>query len=152
MSFCISCHSINDKGGTGTIDLGRVGSKLTRARLLGVVAATHEVDPRTAMPQYHFDRGQVADVVAYLGDELSDASFLADDADSALARLGNVLAFGFGAGRHGTPPVQGAALRQLPRVPGRRELDSRQPQSVAPRREEAHGDLVGRDEVPAHAR
>ena len=89
MSFCISCHAINDKGGTGTIDLGRVGSKLTRARLLGVVAATHEIDPNTAMPQYHFDRGEASDVVAYMGDELSDASFLADDADSALARLGS---------------------------------------------------------------
>ena len=88
LSFCISCHSINDKGGTGTIDLGRVGNKLTRARLLAVVAATHETDPRTAMPQYHFDRAQVADVVAYLSDQLTDASFAANDADSALSRLG----------------------------------------------------------------
>jgi mono/diheme cytochrome c family protein len=89
MSFCISCHAINDKGGTGTIDLGRVGNKLTRERLLSVVAATHEVDPRTAMPQYHFDRGEVADVAAYLGEQLSDPSFDSDDADSALVRLGS---------------------------------------------------------------
>jgi mono/diheme cytochrome c family protein len=89
LSFCISCHAINDKGGTGTIDLGRVGNKLTRARLLSVIAATHEVDPRTAMPQYHFDRGEAADVAAYLGEQLSDPSFDSNDADSALVKLGS---------------------------------------------------------------
>ncbi len=88
LSFCISCHAINDKGGTAAIDLGRVGNKLTRARLLAVVAATHETDPRTPMPQYHFDRSQAADVVAYLSEQLVDASFASDDADSALMRLG----------------------------------------------------------------
>jgi mono/diheme cytochrome c family protein len=88
LSFCISCHSINDKGGTEATDLGRVGEKLTRARLLAVVGATHETDPRTAMPQYHFSRDEVADVAAYLSRELTDPSFSAADADSALPRLG----------------------------------------------------------------
>ena len=88
MSFCISCHAINDKGGTGYIDLGRVGNKLTRTRMLGVLASTHELDPRTPMPQYHFDRGQVADVVAHLQEQFSDPSFASDDADSALTRIG----------------------------------------------------------------
>jgi mono/diheme cytochrome c family protein len=89
LSFCISCHSINDKGGTGVIDLGRVGSKLCRPRLLQVLAATHEVDPAMAMPQYRFTNRQIADVAAYLGDQLSDPSFTAADADSGLARLGS---------------------------------------------------------------
>ncbi len=89
MSFCISCHSIEDKGGTGVIDLGRVGNKLTRARLLRVLWATHEADPGTAMPQYRFTRAQVADVVAYLSGQLVDPSFGTADGDSALARLGS---------------------------------------------------------------
>jgi mono/diheme cytochrome c family protein len=88
LSFCISCHSINDKGGTQAIDLGRVGNKLTRARLLAVVGDTHTVDPITPMPQYHFVPGEVADVAAYLREQLSDPSFDSDDADSALTRLG----------------------------------------------------------------
>ncbi|HVI83975.1 MAG TPA: c-type cytochrome, partial [bacterium] len=58
-SFCISCHAINDKGGTGVIDLGRVGSKLHRPYLLHLLAATHEVDPGTAMPQYRFTSSQI---------------------------------------------------------------------------------------------
>ena len=88
LSFCISCHSINDKGGTGAIDLGRVGNKLRRPRLLHLLSATHEVDPGTAMPQYRFTNAQVADAAAYLGAQLSDPSFDSADADSALLKLG----------------------------------------------------------------
>jgi mono/diheme cytochrome c family protein len=89
ISFCISCHAINDKGGTGVIDLGRVGNKLSRPRLLRVLAATHDANPATAMPQYRFTNAQTADVVAYLSEQLSDPSFDATDADSALGRLGH---------------------------------------------------------------
>jgi mono/diheme cytochrome c family protein len=89
MSFCISCHSIDDKGGTGVIDLGRVGNKLNRPRLLRLLSETHAVNPRTAMPQYHFTRAQVADAAAYLGGQLVDASFNTVDGDSALRRLGS---------------------------------------------------------------
>jgi mono/diheme cytochrome c family protein len=88
LSFCISCHSIDEKGGTGAIDLGRVGNKLPRARLLRILAATHEADPGTLMPQYRFTNAQVADVAAYLSEQFSDPSFSSADADAALPRLG----------------------------------------------------------------
>jgi mono/diheme cytochrome c family protein len=87
-SFCISCHAINDKGGTGVIDLGRVGSKLHRPYLLHLLAATHEVDPGTAMPQYRFTSSQIADVVAYLRKELTDPSFESADPASGSDKLG----------------------------------------------------------------
>jgi len=87
-SFCISCHSINDKGGTGVIDLGRVGSKLHRPYLLHLLAATQEVDPGTTMPQYHFTNAQIADVAAYLGSELTDPSFTSAGAGSGSGKLG----------------------------------------------------------------
>jgi mono/diheme cytochrome c family protein len=89
MSFCISCHSIEDKGGTGAIDLGRVGNKLTRSRLLRVLSQTHEADPATPMSQYRFTAAQVADAAAYLGGQLVDPSFNTADGDSALRRLGS---------------------------------------------------------------
>jgi mono/diheme cytochrome c family protein len=88
MSFCISCHTIEGKGGKDAIDLGRVGSKLNRAWLLHLVSATHAADPGSPMPQYRFTPSQVADVAAYLSGELSDASFTSPDADSGLAKLG----------------------------------------------------------------
>lgn len=88
LSFCISCHSIEDKGGTGAIDLGRVGNKLGRAGLLRMLSQTHEVDPATPMPQYRFTRAQVADLAAYLGGQLVDPSFNTVDGDSALGKLG----------------------------------------------------------------
>lgn len=89
MSFCISCHSIDDKGGTGVIDLGRVGNKLSRPRLLRVLSETHEADPGTPMPQYRFTTTQIADIATYLGEQLVDPSFGTADGDSALGKLGS---------------------------------------------------------------
>jgi mono/diheme cytochrome c family protein len=88
LSFCISCHSIEGKGGKDAIDLGRVGNKLTRAWLLQLLSRTHTAVPASPMPQYRFTTGQVADVAAYLKGELADPSFDGVDADSALGRLG----------------------------------------------------------------
>jgi mono/diheme cytochrome c family protein len=88
LSFCISCHAIDGRGGKDAIDLGRVGNKLTRARLLRILSDTHGADPATPMPQYRFTKAQVADAVAYLKEDLTDPSFDAPDADSALSRMG----------------------------------------------------------------
>ena len=89
LSFCISCHTIEGKGGQDAIDLGRVGNKLTRAWLLRLLSRTHDAVPATPMPQYRFTPAQVADVAAYLHGELADPSFGGADADSALAQLGH---------------------------------------------------------------
>jgi mono/diheme cytochrome c family protein len=88
LSFCISCHTIEGKGGQDAIDLGRVGNKLTRAWLLRLLSRTHDAVPATPMPQYRFTPAQVADAAAYLHGELADPSFGGADADSALGRLG----------------------------------------------------------------
>lgn len=88
LSFCISCHAIDGKGGKNAIDLGRVGNKLSRAWLLRLLADTHRAAPARPMPQYRFTAAQTADVAAYLREELADPTFDAVDADSALGRLG----------------------------------------------------------------
>lgn len=87
LSFCISCHSVDGKGGKDAIDLGRIGNKLTRAWILRLLSDTHEADPGTPMPQYRFTPAQVADVAAYLTGALVDPSFAGAESDSALERL-----------------------------------------------------------------
>lgn len=88
MSFCVSCHSIEGRGGKDAIDLGRVGNKLSRAWILRLLSDTHAAAPWSPMPQYRFTPKQVADVAAYIHEDLTDPSFDAADADSALGRLG----------------------------------------------------------------
>ncbi len=88
LSFCITCHTIDGRGGKDAIDLGRVGNKLSRAWLLRLLSDTHRADPGTPMPQYRFTRGQVADMAAYLREELADPTFDTVEADSALAKVG----------------------------------------------------------------
>ncbi len=88
-SFCISCHAVDGKGGTDAIDLGRVGNKLSRARLLQILADTHGADLRSPMPQYRFTDAQVADLAEYLATGLVDPSFDGPEADSSLARIGS---------------------------------------------------------------
>ncbi|MBI5709431.1 MAG: c-type cytochrome [Candidatus Eisenbacteria bacterium] len=88
LSFCISCHAIEGKGGRDAIDLGRVGNKLTRGWMLRLLSDTHGADPSSPMPQYRFTPAQVADVAAYFREELTDPSFEGVEADSALDRLG----------------------------------------------------------------
>jgi len=88
LSFCISCHAIEGRGGKEAIDLGRAGNKLARAWSLRLLSDTHAAVPSSPMPQYRFTPRQVADVAAYIREELTDPSFDALDADSALGRLG----------------------------------------------------------------
>ncbi|MEK7329921.1 MAG: cytochrome c, partial [Candidatus Eisenbacteria bacterium] len=88
LSFCISCHAIEGKGGKEALDLGRAGNKLTRAWMLRLLSDTHGAVPDSPMPQYRFTAAQVADVAAYLREELADPSFEGVEADSALGRLG----------------------------------------------------------------
>jgi cytochrome c2 len=88
LSFCISCHAIDGRGGKDAIDLGRVGNKLTRAWLLRLISETHRAAPASPMPQYRFTAAQTADVAAYLREGLADPSFDSVDGDSALGRLG----------------------------------------------------------------
>ncbi len=85
LSFCISCHAVDGRGGNDAIDLGRVGNKLSRAWLLRLLSDTHRADPGTPMPQYRFTRAQVADIAAHLQEDLVDPTFDGAEADSALA-------------------------------------------------------------------
>ncbi len=89
LSFCISCHTVDGKGADEAIDLGRVGNKWNRASLLRMISDTRSLAPDSPMPQYTFTNAQVADLAAYMMDELYDPYFADPEEDSTLANLGN---------------------------------------------------------------
>lgn len=71
-SRCITCHAVNDRGGTIGPDLGRVGSKIHETWLLEFLQDPIRVLPDTRMPHYRFSAAQATDLVAYLSRELRD--------------------------------------------------------------------------------
>lgn len=89
LSFCISCHTVDGKGASEAIDLGRVGNKLNRTELLRILSETHRTNPGTAMPQYRLSDPQTADLAAYLLDNLYDPSFADPEVDTVLTKMGS---------------------------------------------------------------
>ena len=74
VSRCISCHTVEGRGNGSAPELSGIGSKVTRAWLLAFLADPHRFYPETKMPRYHFDAQEVADLTAYLMQELTDPS------------------------------------------------------------------------------
>jgi mono/diheme cytochrome c family protein len=79
LSFCISCHPFNGKGGKEAGDLGRIGNKVGEKWLVQMLANVHVFQPNTPMPQYNLSRQQISDVAAYLLDEFTDYDMLDED-------------------------------------------------------------------------
>lgn len=71
-SRCITCHTVDGKGNGSAPELGKIGSRATRAWLIAFLRDPHAFDPQTRMPQYGFDDTDVRDLVAYFEDELRD--------------------------------------------------------------------------------
>jgi mono/diheme cytochrome c family protein len=103
-SRCVSCHTINGKGGGMGPDLSRVGSKIRPAWLHTFLRDPHQLLPHSLMLAFRFSEQEVDDLVAYLSTELID-----DDAPeiseveeppvvSKLARRGEDLYRFFGCG------------------------------------------------------
>jgi sulfur oxidation c-type cytochrome SoxX len=65
-SRCITCHSVNQKGGTLGPDLGQVASKVTREWLFEWIRNPHFFQPKTPMPRFGFTDSEIRDLVAYL--------------------------------------------------------------------------------------
>jgi sulfur oxidation c-type cytochrome SoxX len=65
-SRCITCHSVNQKGGTLGPDLGQVASKVTREWLFQWIRNPHFFQPKTPMPRFGFSDAEIRDLVAYL--------------------------------------------------------------------------------------
>lgn len=71
-SRCISCHTVEGKGAGSAPELGKIGSRATRAWLIAFLRDPHAFNPQTRMPQYGFTDADVRDLVAYFEDELRD--------------------------------------------------------------------------------
>jgi ABC-type phosphate/phosphonate transport system substrate-binding protein/cytochrome c2 len=94
--MCISCHSVNGKGGGVAADLGQIGSKVNAAWLFRFLEDPHAFNAETLMPHYRFEGKDLADVVTflmteYVSDEPGDAAEAAKERDPALIAEGRDL-------------------------------------------------------------
>jgi len=90
-SRCVTCHSVNGRGGSLAPELAHVGAKVTRDWLNAWIRDPHRLQPDTLMPRFRFTDGEVRDLAAYVVRDLADPAGLAfDDSppDPALAAEG----------------------------------------------------------------
>jgi mono/diheme cytochrome c family protein len=71
-SRCVSCHSVEGKGGTLAPDLGKVGSKLYPERIISILRNPHKLWSRSRMPIFGFTDQQIQDVTTFLVSEYVD--------------------------------------------------------------------------------
>lgn len=69
---CISCHSINEKGGSLASEIGEVGSKVNKRWLYNFLKNPQEMQPGIPMPQFGFNEKELTAVVAYIMSEFQD--------------------------------------------------------------------------------
>ena len=69
---CISCHSINGKGGHLAPELGKIASKVTREWLFNFIKDPKALHPGIPMPKYGFSKKDVKAVTAYIVTEFRD--------------------------------------------------------------------------------
>ncbi len=70
---CVSCHSVNGRGGTMGPELTRIGDKVRRGWLFSFLRDPHRVQPDTPMLQYRLTDDQLRDLTAFLFEEYSSA-------------------------------------------------------------------------------
>jgi mono/diheme cytochrome c family protein len=68
-SRCVSCHSVEGKGGTLAPDLGKVGSKLYPERVMLILRNPHKLWSRSRMPIFNFTDQEIQDVTTFLVSE-----------------------------------------------------------------------------------
>ena len=71
-SRCVTCHSVNGRGGTLAPELGHVGAKVTRDWLYSWIRDPHRLQPETLMPRFRFADDEVRDLAAYITDDLAE--------------------------------------------------------------------------------
>ncbi|MEK6571413.1 MAG: c-type cytochrome, partial [Bacteroidota bacterium] len=69
---CISCHSINGKGGYVATELGKVASKVSGEWLYSYVKNPKRLQPDVEMPRYRFSETDLEGVLAYVQSEFVD--------------------------------------------------------------------------------
>lgn len=71
-SRCVTCHTIEGKGGYLAPELSLITTKVSKKWTYNWIRNTHYFQPRTKMPQFNFTEQQVLDIVAYLWDEFEE--------------------------------------------------------------------------------
>ncbi len=69
---CISCHSVNGKGGYVATELGKVASKANAQWLYNYIKNPKLFQPGVEMPRYRLNETDLAGVLAYLESEFID--------------------------------------------------------------------------------
>jgi len=78
-SRCVTCHSLNGRGGTLAPELAHVGAKVTRDWLFAWIRDPHRLQPDTLMPRYRFTDAEVRDLAAYISRDLAEPLGQGDD-------------------------------------------------------------------------
>lgn len=84
-SRCISCHSINGKGGTLASELGNIVSKVNREWLFRFIKNPHYFQPESKMPRYGFSDREALDITQYIMEEFSAEEMEGSEEESAPA-------------------------------------------------------------------
>ena len=69
---CVSCHSVNGKGGYVATDLGKVSSKVSAEWLYNYLKAPKHLLAGVMMPRFRFNDEELASVVLYMKNEFVD--------------------------------------------------------------------------------
>jgi mono/diheme cytochrome c family protein len=69
---CISCHSVDGKGGHLAVDLGKIASKVNEEWLFNYIKHPQKFQPEVEMPQYGFSNEEIAAITAYIKSEFVD--------------------------------------------------------------------------------
>ncbi len=87
-SRCISCHSINGRGGTLAPELARVGDKVKESWLPGFLRNVHYYQPDKIMLEYNFSDQNALDIAAYMLEDYSDESYeIPEDVAQTMPRV-----------------------------------------------------------------
>lgn len=83
-SRCISCHSINDRGGRLAPELERVGDKVRQDWLANFLRNVHYYQPEKIMLEYNFSDQDALDISAYVFEEFSEEDYELPEAVSKM--------------------------------------------------------------------
>ncbi|MFQ5712574.1 MAG: c-type cytochrome [Candidatus Scalinduaceae bacterium] len=81
-SRCISCHSINGKGGALAPELGNIASKVKKEWLLLYLKDVRHYQPRIKMLQYNFTEQEILDITEYMMGEFYSEDDATEDEDA----------------------------------------------------------------------
>jgi mono/diheme cytochrome c family protein len=75
---CVTCHSVEGRGGTVGPELSRVAGKARRDWLFSYIKDPHHYQPTTLMPRFRFSDDEIRDIVAYAEREWRDPELSAE--------------------------------------------------------------------------